>query len=167
MSSILPSLSKPRELTEKQQLFLDSLVETEGNAKQAAAIAGYSGGHYQVLKSLKNEVLELTKDVLAHNAPKAAFKLLEIMESDKPIPQASNKLTAAQSLLDRVGVSKSETLDINHQVSGGIFLMPDKAPIEVEAEEVEYEETRNSETETRSEQPYVEEASGREEEEKE
>ena len=165
MSSILPSLSKPRELTDKQQLFLDSLVETEGNAKQAAAIAGYSGGHYQVLKSLKNEVLELTKDVLAHNAPKAAFKLLEIMESDKPIPQASNKLTAAQSLLDRVGVSKSETLDINHQVSGGIFLMPDKAPIEIDAEDVEYEETRNSETETGSEQPYVEEASEREEEE--
>jgi len=165
MSSILPSLSKPRELTEKQQLFLDSLVETEGNAKQAAAIAGYSGGHYQVLKALKNEVLELTKDVLAHNAPKAAFKLLEIMESDKPIPQASNKLTAAQSLLDRVGVSKSETLDINHQVSGGIFLMPDKAPIEIDAEDVEYEETRDSEEETGSEQPYVEEASGREEEE--
>ena len=165
MSSILPSLSKPRELTDKQQLFLDSLVETEGNAKQAAAIAGYSGGHYQVLKSLKNEVLELTKDVLAHNAPKAAFKLLEIMESDKPIPQASNKLTAAQSLLDRVGVSKSETLDINHQVSGGIFLMPDKAPIDIDAEEVEYEETRDSEEETGSEQPYVEETFGREEEE--
>lgn len=165
MSSILPSLSKPRELTDKQQLFLDSLVETEGNAKQAAAIAGYSGGHYQVLKALKNEVLELTKDVLAHNAPKAAFKLLEIMESDKPIPQASNKLTAAQSLLDRVGVSKSETLDINHQVSGGIFLMPDKAPIDIDAEEVEYEETRDSEEETGSEQPYVEETSGREEEE--
>ena len=165
MSSILPSLSKPRELTEKQQLFLDSLVETQGDAKQAAALAGYSGGHYQVLKALKNEVLELTKDVLAHNAPKAAFKLLEIMESDKPIPQANNKFTAAQSLLDRVGVSKSETLDINHQVSGGIFLMPDKAPIEVEAEEVEYEETRYSEEETGSEQPYVEEASEREEEE--
>ena len=136
MSSILPSLSKPKELTNKQQLFLDSLVETQGDPKKAAAIAGYSGGHYQVLKSLKNEVLELTKDVLAHNAPKAAFKLLEIMESDKPIPQANNKLAAAQSLLDRVGVSKTETLDINHQVSAGIFLMPDKAPIEVEVVEV-------------------------------
>jgi len=132
MESILPSLSKPRELTNKQQLFLDSLIETEGDPKKAAAIAGYSGGHYQVLKALKNEVLELTKDVLAHNAPKAAFKLLEIMESDKPIPQANNKLAAAQSLLDRVGVSKSEKLDINHQVSAGIFLMPDKAPIDVE-----------------------------------
>ena len=165
MTSIIPTNSKERELTEKQQLFLDSLVETQGNAKEAAALAGYSGGHYQVLKALKNEVLELTKDVLAHNAPKAAFKLLEIMESDRPIPQANNKLTAAQSLLDRVGVSKTETLDINHQVSGGIFLMPDKAPIEVEAEEVEYEETRYSEEETGSEQPYVEEASEREEEE--
>ena len=136
MSSILPSLSKPKELTNKQQLFLDSLVETQGDPKKAAAIAGYSGGHYQVLKSLKNEVLELTKDVLAHNAPKAAFKLLEIMESDKLIPQANNKLAAAQSLLDRVGVSKTETLDINHQVSAGIFLMPDKAPIEAEVVEI-------------------------------
>ena len=140
MTSIIPTNSKERELTEKQQLFLDSLVETQGNAKEAAALAGYSGGHYQVLKALKNEVLELTKDVLAHNAPKAAFKLLEIMESDRPIPQANNKLTAAQSILDRVGVSKTETLDINHQVSGGIFLMPEKAPIEIEAEEVKYEE---------------------------
>ena len=140
MSSILPSLSKPKELTNKQQLFLDSLVETQGDPKKAAAIAGYSGGHYQVLKSLKNEVLELTKDVLAHNAPKAAFKLLEIMESDKPIPQANNKLAAAQSLLDRVGVSKTETLDINHQVSAGIFLMPDKAPIEAEVVEIVEEE---------------------------
>ena len=43
--------------------------------------------------------------------------------------------------------------------------MPDKAPIEIEAEEVEYEETGNSETETGSEQPYVEEAFEREEEE--
>ena len=74
MNSIIPTQQTSRELTDKQQLFLDSLVETQGDAKQAAALAGYSGGHYQVLKSLKNEILELTKDVLAHNAPKAAFK---------------------------------------------------------------------------------------------
>ena len=165
MNSIISSQQTSRELTDKQQLFLDSLVETEGDAKQAAALAGYSGGHYQVLKSLKNEVLELTKDVLAHNAPKAAFKLLEIMSSDKPIPQASNKLNAAQSLLDRVGVSKSEKLDINLQTSGGIFIMPDKAPINIEAEDVEYEEEPYfQEEETGSEQPYVGETNEGEEE---
>jgi len=140
MNSIIPTTQQARQLTEKQQLFLDNLIETEGNAKAAAELAGYSGGHYQVLKSLKNEVLELTKDVLAHNAPKAAFKLLEIMDSDKPIPQASNKLVAAQSLLDRVGVSKSEKLDINMQASSGIFILPDKAPIDAEAEDIYYEE---------------------------
>tara|TARA_R100001443_G_scaffold46652_1_gene59459 strand:- start:462 stop:920 length:459 start_codon:yes stop_codon:yes gene_type:complete len=148
MSSIIPTTQQARQLTEKQQLFLDNLIETQGDAKAAAQLAGYSGGHYQVLKALKNEVLELTKDVLAHNAPKAAFKLLEIMDSDKPIPQANNKLVAAQSLLDRVGVSKSEKLDINMQASSGIFILPDKAPIEVDAEEVEYEEEDDTYDET-------------------
>ena len=165
MSSIIPTTQQARQLTEKQQLFLDNLIETEGNAKAAAQLAGYSGGHYQVLKSLKNEVLELTKDVLAHNAPKAAFKLLEIMDSDKPIPQASNKLVAAQSLLDRVGVSKSEKLDINMQASSGIFILPDKAPIDAEAEEIEYEEEDiDYETETRFQQYDVGETNDEEEE---
>jgi|TARA_R100000482_G_C5071911_1_gene121922 uncharacterized protein (DUF2235 family) len=166
MSSIIPTTQQARQLTEKQQLFLDNLIETQGDARAAAELAGYSGGHYQVLKALKNEVLELTKDVLAHNAPKAAFKLLEIMDSDKPIPQANNKLVAAQSLLDRVGVSKSEKLDINMQASSGIFILPDKAPIDAEAEEVEYEEEGTyDETEDRFEQSYVGETDGSEEEE--
>jgi len=165
MNSIIPTTQQARQLTEKQQLFLDNLIETEGNAKAAAELAGYSGGHYQVLKSLKNEVLELTKDVLAHNAPKAAFKLLEIMDSDKPIPQASNKLVAAQSLLDRVGVSKSEKLDINMQASSGIFILPDKAPIEAEAEDIYYEEEDlDYETETRFQQYDVGETNDEEEE---
>ena len=148
MSSIIPTTQQARKLTDKQQLFLDNLIETQGDARAAAELAGYSGGHYQVLKALKNEVLELTKDVLAHNAPKAAFKLLEIMDSDKPIPQANNKLVAAQSLLDRVGVSKSEKLDFNMQASSGIFILQDKAPIDVDAEEVEYEEEDNYHDET-------------------
>ena len=165
MNSIIPTTQQARQLTEKQQLFLDNLIETEGNAKAAAELAGYSGGHYQVLKSLKNEVLELTKDVLAHNAPKAAFKLLEIMDSDKPIPQASNKLVAAQSLLDRVGVSKSEKLDINMQASSGIFILPDKAPIDAEAEDIYYEEEDlDYETETRFQQYDVGETNDEEEE---
>ena len=166
MSSIIPTTQQARKLTDKQQLFLDNLIETQGDARAAAELAGYSGGHYQVLKALKNEVLELTKDVLAHNAPKAAFKLLEIMDSDKPIPQANNKLVAAQSLLDRVGVSKSEKLDINMQASSGIFILPDKAPIDAEAEEVEYEEEGTyDETEDRFEQSDVGEIDGSEEKE--
>ncbi len=64
-----------RKLSEKQQSFLDNLIETRGNAKQAAELAGYKSPHYHLLKSLKQEVLDITTEILAQSAPKAAFKL--------------------------------------------------------------------------------------------
>tara|TARA_R100000789_G_scaffold48195_1_gene48803 strand:+ start:223 stop:660 length:438 start_codon:yes stop_codon:yes gene_type:complete len=120
-----------RKLSEKQQSFLDNLIETRGNAKQAAELAGYKSSHYHLLKSLKQEVLDITTEILAQSAPKAAFKLLEIMDSNRPIPQANNKLQAAQSVLDRVGVVKTERLDITHKAGGGIFLLPEKRNNEI------------------------------------
>ena len=133
--AILPSIdnnTRKRELTEKQQSFLNHLVETQGDAKEAAKLAGYSSHYHHVVKTLKSEILELTQEVLANSAPKAAFKLVEIMDSKRPIIQANNKLAAAQTLLDRVGVGKVERVDVNHNVnSGGIFLMPDKEPLDL------------------------------------
>jgi len=140
--AILPSIdnnNRKRELTDKQQAFLTNLVETQGDAKKAAELAGYSSHYHHVVKTLKSEILELTQEVLANSAPKAAFKLVEIMDSKRPIIQANNKLAAAQTLLDRVGVGKVERVDVNHNVnSGGIFLMPDKEPLDLE--EGEYED---------------------------
>ena len=140
--AILPTVDNSqnkRELTEKQQLFLTHLVECEGDAKKAAELAGDSSHYHHVVKTLKSEILELTQEILANSAPKAAFKLVEIMESKKPIIQANNKLTAAQTLLDRVGVGKVDRVDVNDNVnSGGIFLMPDKAPLDLE--EGDYED---------------------------
>ena len=61
------------------------------------------------------------------------------MDSKRPIIQANNKLAAATTLLDRVGVSKVDRVDVNHNVqSGGIFLMPDKQPLNLE--EADYED---------------------------
>ena len=145
--AILPSVDKTtikRELTEKQQSFLTHLVDTQGDAKKAAELAGYSSHYHHVVKTLKSEILELTQEILANSAPKAAFKVVEIMESKKPVVQAANKLTAAQTLLDRVGVSKVDKIDVNHNMnSGGIFLMPDKAPVVIEAEDATYQEVEN------------------------
>jgi len=126
-----------RELTTKQKSFLSHLVETRGDLKKAAELAGYSGPHYQVVKALKSEIIELTQEILANSAPKAAFKLVEILDSKRPIVQAGNKLAAAQTLLDRVGVSKIDKLDVRHNIGGGIFLMPDKASIDIGQESYE------------------------------
>ena len=130
---------KPRkkELTEKQQTFLDNVVVTGGDLKKAAELAGYKGNHYQVIQSLKDELVDMAQNLLAHNAPRAAMKLVEVMDSDRPVPQASSKLQAAQTILDRVGVAKTERLNIDNNVNGGLFILPQKDTVIVEGE---YEE---------------------------
>jgi len=130
--NLMPEKKNNRNLTDKQKSFLDNLVATEGDFKKSAELAGYSGNHYQVLKSLKEEVVELASDVLARSAPKAAFKLVEMIDSNKPIPQASQKLHAAQTILDRVGVAKTDRVQVDHNVQGGIFILPEKQTVVIE-----------------------------------
>jgi phage terminase small subunit len=142
MHMSLPTTQK-RKLTEKQQNFLNNIIETKGNLKLSAELAGYSGNHYQVIQSLKQEIVDLASDVLAREAPLAAFKLVEVLESDKALPQANVKLQAAQTILDRVGLGKKERLDINHNVQGGIFILPEKQTIDISAEEGDYETLDN------------------------
>ena len=135
--------STKRNLTEKQEDFLNNLIETQGDLKLSAELAGYSGNHYQVIKSLRHEIVDLASNILAKEAPKAAFKLIEVMDSNESIPQANTKLQAAQTILDRVGISKTERLKVDHNVTGGIFILPEKKTINIEAEEIEYEDIHN------------------------
>jgi len=132
----LPTATK-RTLTEKQESFLNNLIETKGDLKLSAELAGYAGNHYQVINSLRQEIVDLASTVLAREAPKAAFKLVEVMDSDTAMPQANVKLQAAQTILDRVGVAKTERLDINQNVTGGIFILPEKQLIDIKEEDYE------------------------------
>lgn len=134
----MSNLPAERKLTDKQQLFLDSIIETKGNLKLSAELAGYSGNHYQVIKSLKDEIVELAQNVLAREAPSAAFKLVEVMQTADAVPQANVKLQAAQTILDRVGLGKQDRLEVNHNTGGGIFILPEKQTINIE--EGDYEE---------------------------
>ena len=131
--------TKKRELTEKQQKFLDTLgSEARGDIKHALKVAGYEDtSYYAVVKSLRQEIIDTANTILAHSAPKAAAKLVEVLESNAPIPQVNAKLQAAQTLLDRVGVAKREHINVNHNVSGGIFILPDKKETIIDAETVE------------------------------
>jgi len=123
-----------KELTIKQKTFLDHLVETGGDPKEAARLAGYSeNGHWQVVHALKNEIIDLASNILAQSAPKAAMKLVDIMESNNPVPQANMRLQAAQTILDRTGLGKQERVDVNHKIEGGLFILPAKEEIIIDA----------------------------------
>ena len=126
-----------REYTERQLSFLANLLKRGGDPKQAAELAGYSEGSYpQVIKALKQEMIDLASDVLAQSAPKAAFKLVEVMEAEHSIPQSNVKIQAAQTILDRIGLGKAERIDVNHKVDdsnqGSLFILPAKTPVTVD-----------------------------------
>ena len=123
-----------KELTVKQQSFLDHLVDTGGDPREAAELAGYAkNGHWQVVHALKNEIIELASNILAQSAPKAAMKLVDVMDSNVPIPQANIRLQAAQTILDRTGLGKQDRLDVSHKIEGGLFILPAKEEIIIDA----------------------------------
>ena len=145
VNNYLPSLEGKRKLTEQQEKFLAALYsEAKGDINKALDIAGYKpGASYAVVNSLKDEIIDVATKILAKSAPQASNKLVEILNSDDPIPQVNAKLQAAQTLLDRVGVAKRDKLDVTHNVGSGIFILPEKKPT-IEAEDVEVidEETK-------------------------
>ena len=142
LSSLSTGSPKERELTERQKSFLDNLIHTGGDPKKAAELAGYAEGSYtQVVKALKEDIIELASHILAQSAPKAAIKLVDVMDSEEPIPQASVRLQAAQTILDRIGLGKTDRMNIDHKVSGGIFILPEKSVNVFDAEVVTVEQS--------------------------
>lgn len=131
-------MNNKKELTTKQQVFLDNIVACNGNLKQAAEIAGYAPGSYTTIaKSLRKEIIELAENIMASSAPQAALKVVEMVTSDNPLPQANIRLQAAQTLLDRVGLGKKDKLEVDVQGSQGLFILPAK---EMHVYEGEYED---------------------------
>jgi hypothetical protein len=119
-----------RELTVKQRVFLDVLFEqANGDMVQAKKIAGYadSSSTSEIIKGLKEEILEATQMYMARNAPKAAMAMTGALYDPTELG-IRDKMSAAKELLDRVGLVKTEKMQV--EASGGVMLMPPKAVVE-------------------------------------
>ena len=115
-------------LTEKQQKFLDVLFdEAGGDVVRAKELAGYSPNNSttEIIKAIKEEVVEATQLYMARNAPRAAMSIVSGMVEPTELGM-KDKLTAAKDLLDRVGLGKKDKIDITGQVAHGIFILPAK-----------------------------------------
>ena len=120
--------TQKRNLTDMQEKFLDVLfTEARGNPREAARIAGYSDHSYpKVVRNLKKEITELAENHLSTHSAKAVNRLITLLDEDGTTPQASIRLAAANSILDRVGITKKDQLDINMKALHGIFILPPK-----------------------------------------
>ena len=121
-----------RELTDKQQKFLQVLFdEAGGDVAMAKRLAGYAEGTSttDIVTGLKEEILEATQIYMARNAPQAAVALAGGMVDPTQLG-IRDKLSAAKELLDRTGLVKTEKMQV--ESTGGVMLMPPKKQEEEE-----------------------------------
>ena len=133
MTNLLPQKQSQREISEQQENFLTNLFENGGNVTDAALSAGYSKGSVTWLRtSLADEIINRTKNILSMNAFKAATRLVSTI--DNPVPERGDDLRfrAAESLLNRVGLGKQETTNLNVQAVHGIVLLPPKKEVVID-----------------------------------
>jgi len=116
-----------KSLTDKQSAFLEALLgEARGNIRAAMDIAGYSKttATTEVVGPLKEEITERAGMMLAMNAPKAAFGIVDVLD-DPSAMGARNSISAAREILDRTGLVKKEQVEVSGN-AGGIFILPPK-----------------------------------------
>ena len=116
-------------LTDKQETFLTTLVENGGRVKEAMEVAGYHpGSRSNLIKAVKHEIIERTRQHLASSSVQAANRLIEGLDADGTIPssQMEVRLRAANDILDRTGVSKRQEIAMESKVLHGIVLLPAK-----------------------------------------
>lgn len=116
-----------RELTPLQKAFLEALFspQCEGDYNKARKVAGYSENTSiaEIVKGIKGEIEEATRDYFIANAPRAATKMVGVLINPSALGNQST-LAAAKEVLDRVGIVKPEKVTVDH--TGGVLLLPAK-----------------------------------------
>ena len=115
-----------RNLTEKQQKFLDVLFEeAQGNLSQARKLAGYAEtvATSAIVNSLQDEIADRTKRFIASSATKAAYSMKQIMDNPTDLGN-KEKMAAAKDVLDRSGFKASDKVEVT--AASPLFILPPK-----------------------------------------
>lgn len=112
-----------KELTEKQQRFIDVFMQTK-SIKVAAQEAEYSNP-YTAFASVKQELIERLQTELVKMAPEAIEKLQAMLSEGATEAGAVIRMDAIKQILDRIGIVKKEKFEIEG-LSTGVFVIPAK-----------------------------------------
>ncbi len=112
-------------LNDQETSFIEHLLDNGGNLYRAAEAAGYAPGNaYKLRTRLAQHIIKAAHEHLAVNSIKAAIKLVDTVDAEVPNPI---HLSAAQALLDRVGIIKKDpTVENTPVIKANIFILPEK-----------------------------------------
>lgn len=116
------------QLTEKQEKFLIALANNaDGDIRKAMNDAGYSRGTStkEVVKALKEYILEIADSLLTGNSVKAVLGVVNVMDIPTQ-PGAKEKLAAAKALLEMNGLASKANQQSNTIQADTVFILPPK-----------------------------------------
>ena len=116
-------------LTEQEELFL-AYIERDPNI---AAAARSMGVHYQqaydIYVKLKDVILDRARASLTLGALKAVSTTLELLDADASTEKGELRLSAAEKVMDRVGITKHTNVEVRVESENGLFILPAKSPL--------------------------------------
>lgn len=130
-------MSKEVVLNDKEQAFIEALLENGGHLVKAAEAAGYSQPKkyaYVLRDRLAEHITKAAHQYMAMKSLRAATFMADSLDSDEPINPV--KVTIARDMLDRSGIKPKEEVQ-QTTVKANIFILPEKR--EIKAIDVEYE----------------------------
>jgi hypothetical protein len=124
-----PTTDKGEELTDMEKAFLDAL-QAEGNKfdpRKAATAAGYSPKTtlYHIIKPISKEVQKIADAYMTVNTLKASASIIDVLDNPTQLG-APNMIKAAESLLDRAGLSKKNREEEQVAQYRAVILLPPK-----------------------------------------
>jgi len=140
MNLELPSLINPDSgLDEREEYFLDILfTEANGSVAEAMKLSGYPKD-YSITKlrsKLAKEIKQATKDYIVSQTPSAAISIVSVLTNPNE-PGTANKIKAAENILNRGDVNKTEETGVI-EAKNVIVLLPPKKVREIELGPGEY-----------------------------
>ena len=126
-------------LTDKQQIFKEIFVravmddrlpkrEAIKLARQAACYAESTAITHILTPALTSSILEEINLRLALTAAEAVASLEDVL-AEPERKGAANVIAAANSLLDRSGITKKETQEVNLKVPSAVIILPPKVAL--------------------------------------
>lgn len=119
---------KLRQLTELEEAFVDALFNgAKGDPRLAVKQAGFPAGTrwQDVVKNLEDHLLQNSESFMAMLAPRAVLGLQEILD-DPAKPGIKNTVAAITNILDRIGLTKKDRLEVSAGEGATIVLLPPK-----------------------------------------
>lgn len=123
------------DLTDTQLLFLEYLEKGNSIRKVAAQLDISEAYAYELSAKLKEVIQQRARDRLTLAGMKAANTVVDLLEADGDTVKGELKLKAAESILDRTGVTKHTNVDVQISPENGIFILPGKSEVPQETHE--------------------------------